>query len=99
MERDVGFYSGRRWFVLKRPRRDIPTGGVQLLRTVKTETGCVLRMVKSRKAQRSKPKGTLESEMRIARSFWGRAIDDDDVYYYIRWRLKLEGETEYMGVR
>ena len=20
--------------------------------------------------------------------------DDDDVYYYIRWRLKLEGETE-----
>ena len=24
--------------------------------------------------------------------------DDDDVYYYIRWRLKLEGETENMGV-
>ena len=23
---------------------------------------------------------------------------DDDVYYYIRWRLKLEGETENMGV-
>ena len=23
---------------------------------------------------------------------------DDDVYYYIRWRLKLEGETEKMGV-
>ena len=22
----------------------------------------------------------------------------DDVYYYIRWRLKLEGETENMGV-
>jgi hypothetical protein len=22
----------------------------------------------------------------------------DDVYYYIRWRLKLEGETEKMGV-
>ena len=21
---------------------------------------------------------------------------DDDVYYYIRWRLKLEGETESM---
>ena len=20
--------------------------------------------------------------------------DDDDVYYYIRWRLKLEGETD-----
>ena len=20
--------------------------------------------------------------------------DDDDVYYYIRWRLELEGETE-----
>ena len=20
-------------------------------------------------------------------------FDDDDVYYYIRWRLKLEGET------
>ena len=36
--------------------------------------------------------------MRIARSFWGRAIDDDDVYYYIRWRLKLEGETKDMGV-
>ena len=25
-------------------------------------------------------------------------IGDDDVYYYIRWRLKLEGETENMGV-
>ena len=25
-------------------------------------------------------------------------LDDDDVYYYIRWRLKLEGETENMGV-
>ena len=24
---------------------------------------------------------------------------DDDVYYYIRWRLKLEGETENMGER
>ena len=24
--------------------------------------------------------------------------DDEDVYYYIRWRLKLEGETENMGV-
>ena len=24
--------------------------------------------------------------------------DDDDVYYYIRWRLKLEGETENIGV-
>ena len=24
--------------------------------------------------------------------------DDDDVYYYIRWRLKLEGETENKGV-
>ena len=23
---------------------------------------------------------------------------DDDVYYYICWRLKLEGETEKMGV-
>ena len=23
---------------------------------------------------------------------------DDDVYHYIRWRLKLEGETENMGV-
>ena len=23
----------------------------------------------------------------------------DDVYYYIRWRLKLKGETENMGVR
>ena len=25
-------------------------------------------------------------------------IGDDDVYYYIRWRLQLEGETENMGV-
>ena len=25
-------------------------------------------------------------------------VDDDDVYYYIRWRLELEGETENMGV-
>ena len=24
--------------------------------------------------------------------------DDENVYYYIRWRLKLEGETENMGV-
>ena len=23
--------------------------------------------------------------------------DDDDVYYYMRWRLKLEGKTENMG--
>ena len=23
---------------------------------------------------------------------------DDDVYYYMRWRLKLEGETENMCV-
>ena len=22
-----------------------------------------------------------------------KVSDDDDVYYYIRWRLKLEGET------
>ena len=29
---------------------------------------------------------------------WGARADDDDVYYYIRWRLKLEGETENMGV-
>ena len=26
------------------------------------------------------------------------SLVDDDVYYYIRWRLKLEGETENMGV-
>ena len=26
------------------------------------------------------------------------SVDDDDVYNYIRWRLKLEGETENMGV-
>ena len=26
------------------------------------------------------------------------AGDHDVVYYYIRWRLKLEGETENMGV-
>ena len=25
-------------------------------------------------------------------------LDDDDVYYYNRWRLKLEGETENTGV-
>ena len=25
-------------------------------------------------------------------------MGDDDVYYYIRWRLKLEGETENMFV-
>ena len=24
--------------------------------------------------------------------------DDDDVHYYVRWRLKLEGETENTGV-
>ena len=24
--------------------------------------------------------------------------DDDDVYYYMRWRLMLEGETENTGV-
>ena len=32
---------------------------------------------------------------------WPRALlgrTGDDVYYYIRWRLKLEGETEKMGV-
>ena len=28
----------------------------------------------------------------------GDDVDDDDVYYYIRWRLKLEGETENTGV-
>ena len=27
-----------------------------------------------------------------------KAKSDDDVYYYIRWRRKLEGETENMGV-
>ena len=27
-----------------------------------------------------------------------KLIDDDDVYYYIGERLKLEGETENMGV-
>ena len=26
-------------------------------------------------------------------------VVDDDVCYYIRWRLKLEGETENMGFR
>ena len=25
-------------------------------------------------------------------------VGSDDVYYYIRWRLKLKGETENMGV-
>ena len=28
----------------------------------------------------------------------GKLDGDDDVYYCIRWRLKLEGETENMGV-
>ena len=28
----------------------------------------------------------------------GWFLDDDDVYYYIGERLKLEGETENMGV-
>ena len=28
----------------------------------------------------------------------GAAVDDDDVYYYVGERLKLEGETENMGV-
>ena len=27
-----------------------------------------------------------------------KCVDDDDVYYYIGKRLKLEGETESMGV-
>ena len=27
-----------------------------------------------------------------------RETNADDVYYYICWRLKLEGETENMGV-
>ena len=26
------------------------------------------------------------------------SLEDDDVYYYIRWRLELEGETENTGV-
>ena len=29
---------------------------------------------------------------------FGFAFGGFDVYYYIRWRLKLEGETENMGV-
>ena len=32
--------------------------------------------------------------MGILRSAGAFGDDDDDVYYYIRWRLKLEGETE-----
>ena len=33
--------------------------------------------------------------------YWCGNVDlreRDDVYYYILWRLKLEGETENMGV-
>ena len=30
--------------------------------------------------------------------FTSSVFDDDDVYYYIRWRLELEGETENTGV-
>ena len=37
----------------------------------------------------------LNSRSQISRS---KATSDDDVYYYIRWRLKLEGETENTGV-
>ena len=36
------------------------------------------------KEQKARPKGVN--------------LDDDDVYYYIRWRLELEGETENTGV-
>ena len=38
--------------------------------------------------------------MRLARDcgLSGGFLADDDVYYYIRWRLELEGETENTGV-
>ena len=36
----------------------------------------------------------------LRESLWQHSslFDDDDVYYYICWRLKLEGETENTGV-
>ena len=36
----------------------------------------------------------------LRESLWQHSslFDDDDVYYHICWRLKLEGETENMGV-
>ena len=35
----------------------------------------------------------------LRESLWQHSslFDDDDVYYHICWRLKLEGETENMG--
>ena len=38
----------------------------------------------------------VNAHARSTRRTW--TLDDDDVYYYIRWRLKLEGETENTGV-
>ena len=46
---------------------------------------------RQRKTEESMAKGRSGSRATFCRA-------DDDVYYYIRWRLKLEGETENMCV-
>ena len=47
----------------------------------------------------------MQSDIVVSRAptalYWCGNVDlreRDDVYYYILWRLKLEGETENMGV-
>ena len=39
-------------------------------------------------------KGDTAGVLMATQDLWG----DDDIYYYICWRLELEGETENMGV-
>ena len=46
----------------------------------------------------TKKRGSMNAVVLMATPCPKSLAGDDDVYYYIRWRLKLEGETEKMGV-
>ena len=51
-----------------------------------------------RQKDKERQRKTEEKGDNVRREKVDSGGDDDDVYYYIRWRLKLEGETENMGV-
>ena len=64
------------------------------------ETCHALESVKERPKKRVVSRCAWRNSRRSSRNESAQKCwhDDDDVYYYIRWRLELEGETENTGV-
>ena len=68
-------------------------------RKTRSDAAATLQNLTSTSSPRKRMRWTRNSRSRPPRAACSSCLsDDDDVYYYIRWRLKLEGETENMGV-